>query len=125
MKNTVTEVKEVINIIRLELGLNTETFEVYELLDNLKKEVDFTQEIDGNEYRFIQGSHIWDIYKEEIEQITVGCYNMEVPSFLAIDWEQTAQNCFVDGYGHTFSSHDGSEIETVILGDGYYIFRTI
>ena len=34
-----------------------------------------------------------------------------MPDWLAVDWEETAQNCFVDGYGHTFARYDGYEIE--------------
>lgn len=86
---------------------------------------DFTFDLDGNEYRIISDSSIWDIYVETIKEIVTDCYDLnldKVPDFIAlsIDWEQTAQNAFADGYGHTFSGYDGSEIEV----SGYYIFRT-
>jgi hypothetical protein len=84
-------------------------------------------EFDGNEYRIIRESDIWDIYKEEIKNIVEDCYSDvlkldKVPDFIAleVDWEQTAKNAYADGYGHTFSSYDHSEIET----KNHYIFRT-
>lgn len=88
-------------------------------------EDDFTFDFDGNEYRLISESAIWDIYVEEIKNIVEDCYELnldKIPSFVAvsIDWEKTAQNAYVDGYGHTFSGYDGSEEEA----GGYYIFRT-
>lgn len=88
---------------------------------------DQTIEFDGNEYRIICDSYIWDIYRDEIQSIVEDCYsdviNLDkVPDFIAvsIDWEQTAKNAYADGYGHTFSSYDHSEIET----DNHWIFRT-
>lgn len=88
-------------------------------------EDDFWFEFDGNEYRLIGKSAIWDIYVDAIKDIVEDCYDLKldkVPDFIAvsIDWGQTAQNAYVDGYGHTFSGYDGSEEESA----GYYIFRT-
>jgi hypothetical protein len=40
-----------------------------------------------------------------IKTITLDCYDLKLPDFLAIDWEETAQNCSVDGYGNTFASY--------------------
>lgn len=81
---------------------------------------------DGNEYRIIRDSAIWEIYRDEIESLVTDCYDInldKIPNFIAvtIDWEQTARNAFADGYGHTFSGYDGSEYET---DNGYWIFRT-
>lgn len=88
---------------------------------------DQTIEFDGNEYRIIRDSDIWDIYRDTIQDIVEDCYsdviNLDkVPAFIAvsIDWEQTAKNAYADGYGHTFSSYDHSEIETA----EHWIFRT-
>ena len=86
---------------------------------------DFTFDFDGNEYRIISDDAIWDIYRDEIQNIVEECYDLklnDIPDFVAfeIDWEETAQNASVDGYGHTFSSYDHSEIEA----GGYWIFRT-
>jgi hypothetical protein len=86
---------------------------------------DFYFKLDGNEYRIIAEDAIWKIYVDEIRQIVEDCYDLklnDMPDFLVfeIDWEATAKNCYADGYGHTFSSYDFSEIEA----GGYYIFRT-
>ena len=86
---------------------------------------DFTLEFDGNEYRCIHKDSIWDIYVETIKEIVNDCYDLKldkIPAFIAleIDWGQTANNAYVDGYGHTFSSYDGSEIEV----SNHWVFRT-
>ena len=90
-----------------------------------QEEYDFTLDFDGNEYRIIHEDSIWGIYVEEIKNIVESCYDLkldQLPGFIAvsIDWENTATNAYVDGYGHTFSGYDGSEEK---VGD-YYIFRT-
>ena len=102
-------------------------FEALEEIEGHIGEDDFTIDFDGNEYRIINESDIWEIYKDAIQNIVEDCYSEvinldKVPSFIAvtIDWEQTAKNAYVDGYGHTFSGYDGSEEEAA----GYYIFRT-
>lgn len=107
---TVSDAREAIETLREKIG-----------------EDDFTFDFDGNEYRIISDSAIWDIYKAEIEETVKDCYSEvlkldEIPSFIAvsIDWDQTAKNAYIDGYGHQFSSYDGSEY----MAGGYYIFRT-
>lgn len=96
------------------------------LRDNINKGGDdFSFDFDGNEYRIISEDYIWEIYVEEIKNIVKDCYELnldKIPDFIAvsIDWEKTAQNVYVDGYGHTFSHYDHSEEEA----GGYYIFRT-
>ena len=95
---------------------------IYNLRDNLTD--DFNFDFDGNEYRIISEAVIWDIYVQEIKNIVTDCYDLKldsIPGFVAfnIDWEQTAQNAYSDGYGHTFSGYDGSEIEV----NGYWVFR--
>ena len=101
------------------------TREAIETLRDKIGEDDFYFDFDGNEYRLIKDSEIWDIYVDEIKHIVNDCYNLKldkVPDFVAlsIDWEQTAKNAYVDGYGHTFSGYDGSEHKA----GGYWIFRT-
>jgi hypothetical protein len=86
---------------------------------------DFNLDFDGNEYRIIRDSAIWGIYRDEIECIVNECYDLKLdklPDFISvsIDWEQTAQNAYVDGYGHTFAGHDGEEYEAA----NHWIFRT-
>lgn len=103
----------------------SEIFEALEEIETHIGEDDFTLDFDGNEYRLINDSDIWDIYKEEIQNTIEECYDLnldKIPHFVSwsIDWEQTAQNCLVDGYGYQFSSYDHSEAESA----GYWIFRT-
>jgi len=121
------EVKTLLSGI-CEHGGHSLTFsEVKEALENLDCSLsdDFTFELDGNEYRIISENSIWDIYVETIKEIIDDCYDLkldDIPSFIAfeIDWEQTAQNAYADGYGHTFASYDGEESKAA----GYFIFRT-
>ena len=114
------DVKEFVNDYELE----TTDDQLDELLENLTMEIDFYVELDGNEYRFIDEHSIWDIYVESVKEMVQDCYDLNVPDWIAVNWEQTAENCHVDGYGHHFSSYDGSEEEYTFDGDTYYIFRT-
>lgn len=100
-----------------------------DIFDALKSldcgEDDFTLGFDGNEYRIIKDSAIWEIYRDAIEQIVTDCYDLKLdslPSFIAVsfDWEETAKNAYVDGYGHTFASYDGDDREAA----DHWIFRT-
>lgn len=103
-------------------------YDIFEALEELESNIgtdDFRLDFDGNEYRLIAEPDIWEIYVDEIKQTVEDCYELnldKIPSFIAvsIDWEQTAKNAYADGYGHQFSSYDGSEEEAA----GYYIFRT-
>ena len=105
-----------------------EFFEALEEIESHIGEDDFTLDFDGNEYRIINESDIWEIYKDVIQNIVEDCYSDvihldKVPSFIAvsIDWEQTAKNAYVDGYAHTFSTYCGDMEEE---SAGYYVFRT-
>lgn len=93
----------------------SDLFEAIEELENNNKD-DYYFEFDGNEYRIIKDGAIWEIYAEEIEELVKDCYSDvlnfdKTPSFIAVsvDWEQTVKNAHADGYGHHFSSYDGSE----------------
>ena len=116
--------REVLEFIHEELELSVDREEARELVDNLESEYDFYQEIDGEEYRFIKDSIIWDVYVDEIQEVIRDCYGIKAPEWVAIDWEKTAENCHVDGYGHQFSSYDGSEIEYDFDDQSWWIFRT-
>ena len=100
--------------------------DIFDALESLDcGDDDFTIDFDGNEYHIIKDSAIWEIYRDEIENIVTECYDLKldkIPPFIAfsIDWEQTAKNAYVDGYGHTFSSYDGEEREAA----NHWIFRT-
>lgn len=39
---------------------------------------DFTFDLDGNEYRIIADSAIWDIYVEEIRRVVEDCYDLKL-----------------------------------------------
>ena len=90
--------KQIKEFIQDELELDAHSQEVEELKNEIENSEDFYIKIDGQEYRFIS-------------------------EFIAIDWEETAKNCLVDGYGNTFASYDGDEIEHHFEGELYHIFR--
>tara|TARA_R110000824_G_scaffold138850_1_gene303758 strand:+ start:354 stop:719 length:366 start_codon:yes stop_codon:yes gene_type:complete len=115
--------KIVKQFIKEDLELDICKDELSEILENLEMEVDFFQEIDGCEYRFIWDEEIWDIYVKEIKSIVEDSYAINAPDWLAIDWEQTAENCSVDGYGNTFNSYDGGEEILQLADDNWYVFR--
>lgn len=113
------------------LNCSFNDLEYYEFFDYLNQFVDY-----------IRGDHDSDFYidnlpygqvrlidKDEIDQIWTDslieqikeCYDLpDLPNFVEIDWEQTAQNCKVDGLGHHFASYDHEEHDC----GNYYIFRT-
>lgn len=90
---------------------------------------DFYFELDGNEYRLIHEDDIEEIFADEVRQTIEDCYDMEnltdrdkigfLADHIEVDWEGVVSACLHDGYGHQFSSYDGSEYEA----GGYYIFR--
>ncbi len=91
-----------------------------EAVEEMQTEVaEFYIKSGGAEYRFINEDVIDDIYYNEVKETIIDCYNLNVPSFVEIDWDKTIDNCMYDGYGHTFSSYDGSEDQIA----NYYIFR--
>ena len=116
--------RQILEFISEELEFDINREEVRYIEDKLNSENDFYTYINGAEYRFINKAVIWETYVETIKQMTEDCYDIKEPSWLVIDWEETANNCFVDGYGHTFSSYDGSELECEFGEENYYIFRT-
>lgn len=111
--------------------VESETAEFFEALEEIENHIgedDFTLEFDGNEYRIIAESDIWEIYVEEIKNLVEDCYSDVInlvnnPSFIAvtIDWEETAKNAYADGYAHTFSTYCGDMEE---YSSGYIVFRT-
>jgi len=115
--------RQILEFIEEQLYLDIDKEEVEEIENQLNSCNDFMTHIDGCEYRFIHEDIIWGTYVEKIRQITEDCYNIPELHWLSIDWEETAENCFADGYGHTFSSYDGSEEECVFGQENYYIFR--
>ena len=100
--------RQILEFIKEQLDLGINRDEVKEIEFNLNSENDFMAYIDDCEYRIIHQDVIWEAYVEEIKLIIETCYDINAPKWLSIDWEQTAKNCFIDGYGHTFSTYDGS-----------------
>ena len=129
--------REVIEFTNDVLDIDCKDFQ-QELFDSLANyEDDF--EIDNGRsesYRFIADTAIEDIHTEEIKELVQDCYlggtDLDKYWWIAIDWEETAENCRnEDGYGHHLNRYDGSEEEynfTDVEGSGvtfgYWIFRT-
>lgn len=118
MKTAKNILREIANEYGITLSLS-EAKEILDTLDNLSG--DEVIEIDGMEFRLIHKDDIDDIHTEEIEDIVKDCYGIDIPDWVEIDWEQTAENVRqADGYGHHFAIYDHNELYT----DGWYIFRT-
>ena len=60
--------REVLEFIHEELELSVDREEVKELVEKLENDFHFNQEIDGQDYRFIKDSDIWDVYVEGIHE---------------------------------------------------------
>jgi hypothetical protein len=90
-----------------------------EILDNAEN--DYWLELEGGEVRLIHDDSIDQIWTDALIGQVKECYNLDdIPSFISIDWEQTAENCKVDGMGHCFAGYDHEEHKS---GD-WNIFRT-
>ena len=75
----------------------------------------------NGEVRIIAKKGIDQLWTDSLIELIRDCYELDnIPSFVEIDWQATADNCKVDGLGHHFSSYDGEEHETI----NYYVFRT-
>ena len=128
-KSQIKALRNVYEFVQDELGCETYKDEMRDLIDALEEEDDFHINLDGNEYRFIDSEEIDEIAVEEIKEVVKDCYldgtDLDKLWWIAIDWEQTADNCIsADGYGHHFSHYDGSEEEANLFGRNWYIFRT-
>jgi len=107
-----SEIREVVEFCK---GLFSEP-DAREVLDHWG-EVDF--EVSG--VRFIHEDDIDEIWTESLIDMIKDCYPLsdsEIPSFIEIDWDATAENCKVDGMGHHFNSYDGGEDEVL----SYHVF---
>ena len=117
--------RDILELISESLQLEINRDEVREIERYIESENDFYVEIDGQEYRFIHDDFIWDIYVDGIKEITEECYTGKLEWWIAVDWEETAQNCLdSDGYGNHFASYDHNEVEWAFDGENYHIFRT-
>ncbi len=82
---------------------------------------DFSLDLPCGEVRIINDSEIEDIWHEGLIEQIKECYNLdEVPNFIEIDWDATAENCKVDGKGHHFAGYDHEE-HTI---NDWFVFRT-
>lgn len=100
-------------------------FEIKELLEAIETgmttEDDFNLELPSCEFRIIDGDEIDQIWTDGLIEQIKDCYDLsDLPKFVAIDWEKTAENCKVDGMGHHFASYDHNEHDA----QGWHIFRT-
>lgn len=94
-----------------------------EIIDNVFEgsNVDYCLDLPCGEVRIISEDHIEDLWTDSLIDMIKDCYDLsDVPSFVEIDWEQTAANCRVDGMGHHFAGYDHEEHNT----ENLYIFRT-
>ncbi len=119
-----TQIKDLWEFTRDNLDVDPDKGDIRDLIDLMSEENDLYWECDGQEYRIIHMDEIDDIAEEEIKEIVQDCYlngvDMDKLWWIEIDWKQTADNCIsADGYGHHFSSYDGSEEEW----DNWYFFR--
>jgi hypothetical protein len=93
--------------------------DLLEELDSFK--IDHTLALPSGEVRIISEDHIDQVWTESLIEQIKDCYDLgSMPDFVAIDWEETAENCKIDGMGNHFSSYDGGEHNTT----NFYIFRT-
>ena len=123
MKAEIRENVEVLKEVKTILGIvSFDSKELQELCDNLGT-ADFHIALNGAEYRFIHETEIEDIFAESVQEMIEGCYGIgDLPGIISchIDWDGIVQDCMVDGYGHHFSTYNGS----VYNAGEYYIFRT-
>ncbi len=125
----IKEIREALNIIQVSMSAcdsELDDFSNWEFKELLEKvldndEDDTSVELPSGECRLIDKDAIDQIWHDSLIEQIKDCYDLsEVPSFVEIDWDKTAENCKVDGLGHHFSSYDGNEHST----ESFYIFRT-
>ena len=127
MKNEILEILNIAESVTNSDFENDYTFqEIMEIYLELKekiegKDLDFYLDLSAGEVRIINKTAIDGIWTESLIEQIKECYELDnIPDFIEIDWDATAENCKVDGLGHHFSCYDGNEYET----ENYYIFRT-
>jgi hypothetical protein len=118
------QIKDLWEFVKDDLSLEADKGDIRDLIDQMNEDNDVYWECDSEEYRIIHTDVIDDIAEDEIKEIVQDCYlnglDMDKLWWIEIDWEQTADNCIsADGYGHHFSSYDGSEQEW----EDWYFFR--
>jgi hypothetical protein len=120
-----TNTRRILEFIAYDLELQINRDEIIDFEEKLNCENDFNIDIDGNEYRVIHQDIIHDIHKEEIKNITEDCYDLDLPSWLVIDWGATSSEVYISyGFGNHFATYDGIEMQLDYNEKCYYIFRT-
>ena len=120
-----------LELLKENLELNTDCkikkSKLIEIEDLMCYENEFFIYIENKQFRFISENTIQNIYHDEQKDLIEECYlgGKQLPDWIEIDWESTIENVLQsDGYGHHFSSYDGSEESLSYDGELWYIFRT-
>lgn len=117
------EVKEVLASLCQYQDISLTFSEAKDALEDIENNIseDFWIKLDGYEFRIISKYSIDQIWTDSLIDQIKECYKLDnIPSFIEIDWEETANNCKVDGMGHHFSHYDHSERES----EGFHYFLT-
>jgi len=123
--SAIKESRQILEVAFEATGSETTDYTFSELKDLINEildaDTDFHLELSAGDVRVIDKDIIDDLWTESIIEMVQECYNLEdVPRFIYIDWEQTAENLKIDGLGHHFSSYDGEEWDA----STHYVFRT-
>ncbi len=118
------QIKGLWEFTRDNLSLEADKGDIRDLIDQMNEENDVYWECGREEYRIIHNDVIDDVAEDEIKELVQDSYlngtDLDKYWWIAIDWQQTAENCIsADGYGHHFSGYDGSEEEW----EDWYFFR--
>lgn len=103
-----------------------EFYEFFEHLEHIKQNFltssEFCIDLLCGEIRLIHNDDIDQLWTEGLKETIQECYELpdDLPSFIVIDWDQTVENCKVDGLGHHFGSYD----HNAYVCNSYNIFRT-
>ena len=102
------------NVVNLDLP------EIKEAIEQIASGVDFTIELDSQEYRLIHEEAIDAIWGASLEEQIKECY--EIPKNLEdhIDYAMWIKEAKAAGMGSHFSTYDSSEL----YSKPFYIFRT-
>lgn len=98
-------------------------YEFFEAVDKMENELsdDFYFDTPSGEVRLIAEGEIDEIWTDSLIEMVAECYDLSnIPNFIVIDWEATADILKIAGMGEHFASYDGEEHYL----NGYYLFRT-
>ena len=136
MSNEIKNARKVLELAMEATETNTGDFDLWEIKESLQEiidnvigyiKVDYKFELPCGEVRIISGDHLDQLWTDSLIEQTKECYAglSDLPAFIEIDWEATAENCKSSGMGEHFASFDGEE-HSVFIGEGvaFYLFRT-